>query len=122
MVARAFPSFKSYLCSTFQPPLLLEHAVRSNDWRHCFCHHSLNRTAVFRSSVLLAVVDGQVYIEHGYLYDLKDVEAHKSGRILLKQGGLAENELVDTGTLHISSAELTDGSPNTWSQNLVLSC
>lgn len=52
---------------------------------------------------------GDVYIEHGYLFDTEDLEQHPMGRVFLESCQLANNELVDSPGMYHSLATVIEG-------------
>ena len=53
---------------------------------------------------------GEVYIEHGYLFDLNDLESYETGAAFLSQvQGIGDNELVNSRALYHSPAEVIEG-------------
>ena len=62
------------------------------------------------SDAAVIAAGGEVYIEHGYLYDLNDLESHESGAAFLSQvQGIGDNELVNSRALYHSPAEVIEG-------------
>ena len=53
--------------------------------------------------------DGEVWIEHGYLYDASDVAAHPMGAAFLQQASIADGELVNTRNVYHSPASVIAG-------------
>ncbi|CAL8466254.1 g5790 [Coccomyxa elongata] len=52
---------------------------------------------------------GDVYIEHGYLFDTEDLEQHPMGQVFLESCQLANNELVDSPGIYHSLATVIEG-------------
>ena len=52
---------------------------------------------------------GDIYIEHGYLFDRQDLEQHPMGRIFLESGQVADAELVDSSGVYHSLASVIEG-------------
>ena len=52
---------------------------------------------------------GEVWVEHGYLYDQQDLEAHPMGRNFLEAQRMAPCELVETTSCYHSLASTIEG-------------
>ena len=50
-----------------------------------------------------------VWVEHGYLYDLQDLEAHPMGRKYLETQAMEDAELVETSACYHSLASVIEG-------------
>ncbi|BDA51407.1 hypothetical protein COCOBI_18-2840 [Coccomyxa sp. Obi] len=57
-------------------------------------------------------LDGDVYIEHGYLFDTEDLYQHPMGRLFLKSCQLSNNELVDSPGIYHSLATVIEVQAN----------
>ena len=56
---------------------------------------------------------GEVWVEHGYLYDRQDLEAHPMGRRFLEAQRMAPCELVETSSCYHSLASTIEGAHHT---------
>ncbi|KAK9902646.1 hypothetical protein WJX75_001252 [Coccomyxa subellipsoidea] len=52
---------------------------------------------------------GDIYIEHGYLFDRQDLEQHPMGRVFLESCQIADTELVDSSGVYHSPATVIEG-------------
>ena len=50
-------------------------------------------------------------MEHGYLYDRQDLEAHPMGQRFLREHDMAPCELVETSNAYHSDASVIEGGP-----------
>ena len=53
----------------------------------------------------------EVWVEHGYLYDRQDLEAHPMGRKYLETQAMEDTELVETSSCYHSLASVIEGEP-----------
>ncbi len=64
---------------------------------------------------------GDIYIEHGYLFDTEDLQQHPKGQVFLKSCQLANNELVDSPGIYHSLATVIEGG-SSLQTNSILQC
>ena len=52
---------------------------------------------------------GDIYIEHGYLFDKEDLQQSASGQVYLATNNIEDGELVDTSSVYHSVASVIEG-------------
>ena len=71
----------------------------------CFCLHSFCLwPTIFGAFIKIPIIcaGGDIYIEHGYLFDRQDLEQHPLGRVFLESCQVADTELVDSSGVYYS--------------------
>ena len=59
--------------------------------------------------IACVLADSQIWVEHGYLSDLADLQQHPNGRRFLESHAVATDELVNSQSLYHSPARVIEG-------------